>query len=267
MPAAIHRWLLSILAALHFGLLARAIDVEGKIVFNDICSDFKKLKAATVVLDNGLYSASVWKSGRFVFHDVEPGSYVLNVLARDYYFDQLRVDVSETTVEDASTAAATATATATDSAPIPSTSANPGPVIHVRPLPLGTPHNPTPLPPLLAYPITLSPLKTKIYFEEKQEFSLLAMFQGNPMMLIMLGTVLFTFVMPKMVASMDPEEKRELLDRQGKMLRMQDSMSGNDASSSKYLGGPQDGDMLAASVPRAGGAGSSPAKRNKPKKR
>lgn len=86
----------------------------------------------------------------------------------------------------------------TDPVPNPTTDTSPG--IDVHPYLPGTPHNP-PVPPRLAYPIKLNPLKKKIYYEPKQDFSIIAMFQGNPMMLIMVGTVLFSFLMPKLMVS------------------------------------------------------------------
>ncbi|KAG8857207.1 hypothetical protein FRB96_005881 [Tulasnella sp. 330] len=267
MLTSIQRWILLVFSGLNLALVARAIDVEGAIVYNDVCYDFYELKPTTVVLDNGLYSASVWKSGQFVFRDVEPGSYVLNVLSRDFYFDQLRVDVGQIATEEVSTA------TATDNTPVPTTPTSDSPKIQVRPLPLGTPHNPTPLPPLLAYPIRLTPLKTKVYFEEKQEFSLIGMFQGNPMMLVMVGTVLMSFLMPKMLASMDPDERKELMDRQSKVMGMQSALTDQvdiGASLSKYIGGTQDDDTpveSSATAPKASGGSSSASKRVKQKKR
>ncbi|KAH7345349.1 hypothetical protein B0J17DRAFT_639542 [Rhizoctonia solani] len=67
---------------------AWAANVEGRIEWNSVCSSITELKPSTVVvLDGGLYSGGVRRSGEFTIADVADGAYVLSVLSPDHVFD------------------------------------------------------------------------------------------------------------------------------------------------------------------------------------
>ncbi|KIO16212.1 hypothetical protein M407DRAFT_41219, partial [Tulasnella calospora MUT 4182] len=168
-----------------------AVDVHGSVEFNKVCLDIKALKPTRVTLDWGTYSAHVWRDGRFVLRNVEPGSYVLNVLARDHVFDQVS-----------------------------------GVSVRYHCLELDrTPHYPTPSLPQLPYPIVLKPRIAKVYVEPKKDFNPIDMFRSNPIMLVMLGSVAMMFLMPKIISNMDPQDREEFLATQSKMMAMPTQLS------------------------------------------
>ncbi|KAG8899234.1 hypothetical protein FRC00_001718, partial [Tulasnella sp. 408] len=92
--------------------------------------------------------------------------------------------------------------------------------IYVYPLPLGVPHYPSPSLPLLPYPIVLRPRNAKVYVEPKKDFNPIDMFRSNPIMLVMLGSVVMMFLMPKIIANMDPQDREDFLAQQSKMMAM-----------------------------------------------
>ncbi|KIO22975.1 hypothetical protein M407DRAFT_114291 [Tulasnella calospora MUT 4182] len=211
-----------------------AVDVHGSVEFNKVCLDIKALKPTRVTLDWGTYSAHVWRDGRFVLRNVEPGSYVLNVLARDHVFDQLRVDVipkeqpeAKTDTPQTATGITSAAPSVTPGplAPLASTISDPNFHIRIYPLPLGTPHYPTPSLPQLPYPIVLKPRIAKVYVEPKKDFNPIDMFRSNPIMLVMLGSVAMMFLMPKIISNMDPQDREEFLATQSKMMAMPAQLS------------------------------------------
>ncbi|CAE6488397.1 unnamed protein product [Rhizoctonia solani] len=161
-------------------------NVEGKIEWNSICSGINELKPNTVVvLDGGLYSGGVRRSGEFTIPGVADGAYILSVLAPDHAFDFVRIDVNNNTV-----------------------SAHP----HV----LGTPFELSVTGPTLSYPLTLSPRSKNVYFVPREGFNLAGMFQ-NPMMLMMVVTGVMVMFMPKLMDSMSEETKQELQQKQQDM--------------------------------------------------
>ncbi|KAG8948603.1 hypothetical protein FRC04_009506 [Tulasnella sp. 424] len=225
---------LTTLLVLLLTAVVSAVDVHGSVEFNKVCPDIKSLKPTRVTLDWGTYTAHVWRDGRFVLRDVEPGSYVLNVLARDHVFDQLRVDVipKEKPEEKAGTPqTASGVTTAAPSvtpgplAPLAATISDPNFHIRVYPLPLGTPHYPSHSLPQLSYPIVLKPRSVKIYVEPKKDFNPIDMFRSNPLMLVMLGSVAMMFFMPKIIANMDPKDREDFLAQQSRMMSMPAQLS------------------------------------------
>ena len=74
-------------------------------------------------------------------------------------------------------------------------------------------HSRQPLP----FPLPLEPLVAKpTFFEKREGFQWSSMF-ANPMMIMMVVTVGIMFVMPKMMANMDPEALKEMQEMQGGM--------------------------------------------------
>jgi len=178
-----------------------ALDIEGKIKWNDVCSRYSDLGPSQVVLDDGRLSGSVMKDGHFVISDVQPGTYLLSVQSHDHAFDTLRIDVLST---------------------------NSIPEVH--PYVIGTPFNPV-SPISLLYPIILTPRSKNTYFVPRESFNVVGMFQ-NPMMLIMVFTGVMMFAMPYIMKNMDPEMLDEMRERQAKMASIQSSMQSGDIKSS-----------------------------------
>ncbi|KAG9008882.1 hypothetical protein FRB90_008695 [Tulasnella sp. 427] len=210
--------------------------------------------------------------------NVEPGSYVLNVLARDHVFDQYRVDViPKEKPEEKAGASQTATGITSAApsvtpgplAPPPSTMSDPNFHIRVYPLPLGSPHYPTTSLPQLPYPIILKPKSAKVYVEPKKDFNPIDLFRSNPIMLVMLGSVVMMFLMPKVLANMDPKEREEFLATQSKMMAMPAQLSQGFSGLSQGSGAAASPQQQQRAVPAASSQaqGSSTPKKRKIAKR
>ncbi|KAF8807574.1 hypothetical protein BYT27DRAFT_7189648 [Phlegmacium glaucopus] len=164
--------------------LAFALDITGKVSWSDICPDAASLGHAKVSLDDGVFSSGVTHDGKFIIPDVLDGTYILSLISHDYSFDQLRLDVKNSTTE-------------------------------VRPYVPGTPLNP-PSPILLAYPIVLTPREKSAYFVLPETFNLVAM-MSNPMMLLMVFGGGMMLAMPYLMKNLDPEALAEFKEQQGKI--------------------------------------------------
>ncbi|KAF9821957.1 hypothetical protein IEO21_00387 [Rhodonia placenta] len=176
-----------------------ALDLKGRIHWNEVCPGIGDLGQAKVVLDNGKLRGGVTRDGSFVIPDVPAGTYVLSVAAHDHVFDQLRVDVFETET-----------------------------LPEVRPYIPGTPLSPAAVV-TLPYPIVLAPRQRNDYFVPRQSFNLLAMFQ-NPMMLLMLGMGGLVVAMPYLMKNMDPAMLQDFQKRQARIGSLQSSLQSGDLS-------------------------------------
>jgi len=185
---------------LSYVLLVSALDLTGSVSWNNACPDYRALKHARAVLDNGQISGSITRNGSFVIPDVPHGTYILSVIAHDYNFDELRIDVSDATL-----------------------------VPEVRPYIPGTPLNP-PSSVLLTYPITLQPRKKLEFFMPVESFNLVAMF-SNPMMLLMVVGGGMMLAMPYLIKNMDPESLQEFKEQQARMSGIQNAMASGDLKS------------------------------------
>ncbi|KAF8349910.1 hypothetical protein F5887DRAFT_1127284 [Amanita rubescens] len=169
----------SILAFFSLLSSAWAVNVNGMIRWNNICPGFDQLGQSKVILDNGIYAGTVTRSGSFMIPDVSPGTYILSVVAHDFSFDQLRIDI-----------------------------ANSSATLEARPYIAGTPLNP-PSTVLLPVPLVLTPRQKHAYFVPLGSFNLISMF-SNPMMLLMLATACMMLASPYLLKSLDPESPRKL---------------------------------------------------------
>ncbi|EPQ60854.1 hypothetical protein GLOTRDRAFT_124598 [Gloeophyllum trabeum ATCC 11539] len=160
-------------------------------------SVYGELGPAKVILDNGKSYGGVKWDGTFSIPDVHPGTYILSVLAHNFTFDKLRVDVSDS-----------------DSLP------------EVRPYIPGTPLSP-PSQVMLPYPILLAPRQRNNYFVPRQTFNLLGMFQ-NPMMLMMVAAGAMMLGAPYLLKSLDPEALEDFKARQAKYSGIQNSIQSGD---------------------------------------
>lgn len=178
--------LATFVALLSFSLFSWAVDVQGTIRWNEICPEIARLGQAKVVLDNGVYAGRVTRDGSFLIPDISPGTYILSVVAHDFTFDNVRIDV--------------ANSTATPEA---------------RPYIAGTPHNP-PGQVQLPVPLVLTPRQKHVYFAPPGSFNLLSMF-SNPMMLFAAVAACLVVGLPYVIKNLDPETLREIKERQEKM--------------------------------------------------
>ncbi|KZT74696.1 hypothetical protein DAEQUDRAFT_760722 [Daedalea quercina L-15889] len=190
---------LTLLALASSCYTALALDLRGRILWNELCPSLRDLGQSKVVLDNGKLQGGITRNGSFEIPDVSPGVYILSVVSHDYHFDKLRVDVFET-----------------ESLP------------EVRPYIPGTPLSP-PSPVTLPYPILLTARAKNDYFAPPQSFNLMGMFQ-SPMMLMMLVMGGMMLAMPYILKSMDPEALQDFNKRQARIGALQSSLQSGDLS-------------------------------------
>ncbi|KAH9946691.1 hypothetical protein B0H21DRAFT_822606 [Amylocystis lapponica] len=179
---------------------ALALDLKGRIQWDELCQGLGDLGQASVVLDHGRLHGGVTRDGIFTIPDVPAGTYVLSVLARDFGFEKLRIDVFES-----------------ESLP------------EVRPYIPGTPLSPA-APVTLPYPIVLHARQRNDYFVPPESFNVLGMLQ-NPMMLMMLGVGAMVLLMPYLMKNMDPEALQDFKERQARMSSIQSSLQSGDIKS------------------------------------
>ncbi|KAI0651776.1 hypothetical protein C8Q79DRAFT_57498 [Trametes meyenii] len=217
---------------------ALALDLKGRIQWNQHCPSLHELGQAKVVLDNGKLRGGVTRDGSFVIPDVPAGTYVLSVLAHDHQFDQLRIDVFEA-----------------DTLP------------EVRPYFPGTPLSPAAAG-TLPYPPVLGAKGRHDYFVPREAFNVLAMFK-NPMMMMMLGAGVLVLLMPTMMKNMDPEVMEDFKERHAKMTNIQNSLQSGDLASgfSQLLAASGDEPKAAASGPSKGASSGGAKQRNGKNKR
>ncbi|KAF9044891.1 hypothetical protein BDZ89DRAFT_1058983 [Hymenopellis radicata] len=90
---------LFLLCLLGLASLISAVDIRGRIQWNEICPGPRQLGPARVILDNGKMGGGVVVNGSFTIYDVPEGVYILSISAHDHAFDLLRIDVLQDTVE------------------------------------------------------------------------------------------------------------------------------------------------------------------------
>ncbi|KAL1918445.1 uncharacterized protein VTP21DRAFT_3105 [Calcarisporiella thermophila] len=139
-----------------------------------------KENSVRVVLDGGVYSTLTRADGKFVFTNIPEGSYLLEIHSHRHIFPRLRVDVFPDSIQ--------ATYKTLDTP-----WSNRG---HV-----------------LDYPLNITTKQTAEYFVPRQGFNIASLF-SNPLMLMMGFSLIMLFVMPKMLANIDPEMLKELQESQ-----------------------------------------------------
>ncbi|GHJ85203.1 hypothetical protein NliqN6_1605 [Naganishia liquefaciens] len=175
--------------------LCSAADLQGSVVWNQYLTAAEGLSPNTAVeLNNGEYRTLIRKDGSFVIPDVTEGTYVLRVLSKTHFFDQIYLTVTPSS-------------------------------IHLKPYhPSMLPVPPTETTPSLPYPIQLVPVVKIQYYEQPQGANIMGLFK-NPMVLMLGFTGLMAFAMPKMLASMDldPEEAKEMAQMQQRIKGFQNT--------------------------------------------
>jgi len=180
--------------------VVHALDIHGKVAWNDVCPDIKSLGHSKAVLDDGRMSGSVAHTGYFLIPSVPPGTYLLSIISHDYTFDQVRIDVFNST-----------------------------PSPEARPYVPGTPFNP-PSTVLLPYPMVFVPRQKSLYFVPPESFNLVAML-SNPMMLMMVFGGGMMLAMPYLVKNLDPESLEEFKEQQARLAGVQNAMASGDLKS------------------------------------
>nr|AIG55405.1 secreted protein [Thraustotheca clavata] len=71
-----------------------AVNIEGRIYLPAATDDEAPMSPFQVVLDGGVRSTLSTADGHFVFHDVVPGRYTVDVYTPLYMFSQFKVDIS-----------------------------------------------------------------------------------------------------------------------------------------------------------------------------
>ncbi|KAH8102590.1 hypothetical protein BXZ70DRAFT_929163 [Cristinia sonorae] len=204
-----------------------ALDLKGRILWNDKCTSLEDLGQARVVLDDGRLHGGVTADGGFTIPAVPPGAYILSVVAHDHAFDTLRIDVLES-----------------DTLP------------EVRAYMPGTPLSP-PSPKTLSYPITLQSKGKYDFYIPRQSFNILGMFQ-NPMMLMMGFTGIMVLAMPYIMKTMDSDTLQDFSKRQSRIAEVQNAFSSGDLKTgwSALMSGMEEADAAAS------GSGAAPKPNN-----
>ncbi|KAI8992306.1 hypothetical protein BDB01DRAFT_847695 [Pilobolus umbonatus] len=152
--------------------------LEGSIIPNAIIQDINTINTATTkaVLNGHEYTAYIQSNGLFVFPDVKPGSYLLEIQSIDHIYPKLRVDITE---ENEITGAYTA---------------------------LGVDWNQKGY--SVNYPFQIQAKAEAEYFMKRQGLSLMGLVK-NPMVLMIAFSGAMLIFMPRMLQAakeMDPEE-------------------------------------------------------------
>ncbi|KAG8850207.1 hypothetical protein FRB91_009276, partial [Serendipita sp. 411] len=202
------RWIGCLLALLTWATCATALDIRGEIIQNEqFTIELKSLLATRVILDDGSsLTSAVTRNGHFHIPHVQPGTYILQVLSPQHYFDPLRIDV------------------------LPSSD-----LPEIRPYIPGTPLDP-PAMVTLPYPLRLTPKHHLSFFTPEESFNILGMLQ-SPMVLMMGITGLLVLAVPYLMKNMDPETLKEFQDQQQKMTKMQSNMDLSSGLSNLLSGG------------------------------
>lgn len=154
--------------------------VEGRVAIPD-GKKGRGLASVVVMLNGGEYSTVTKIDGKFTFHDVETGIYLLEVNAVDLAFPQMKVKVDKS-----------AGSISVVEYKFPGASRTPA-----------------------SHPIELIALIKLKYFHDPPRFSIMGMIMGNPMIILMAFSAGIIFLFPKMLANMDPEAMKEFEKAQG----------------------------------------------------
>ena len=155
---------------------------------------------ATLTSGSGPQLKAILRKGSYLeFPDIPTtGSYLLDVYSRDYVFAPYRVDVSASSSSDSVTQITGAYETYR------------GTQWSDHGLPLTPSDRPTE-----DLTISVKVLARKNFYEERQGFNVLSLLK-NPMILMGIVALAFTFGMPKLMENMDPEMRAEYEEMQKK---------------------------------------------------
>lgn len=157
-------------------MLASAATIEGTLSLpphTSTTGSLPAINATRITLNYGEYSTYTTPSNTFAFHNIPTGVHALTVHHPVYHFSQVKIQV---TAED---------------------------IKCIEYLYAGAQKR------SIEHPLNLSALATINYFEPKPSFSPFRMLK-NPMVLLMLFSVVMMVVMPSMMNNLDPEQKEQM---------------------------------------------------------
>lgn len=149
--------------------------IEGRLTL----PDRSPLPTTALSLNGGQYETMTRRDGSFIFHDVAPGVYLLDVLSANIAFSQVKISLPASPVEK------------------------------VRCLEYKFP-GAQKVP--IAYPLHLAAHAKMRYFEKREQIGLHTFFK-NPMSYMMVVTVAVVVFMPKMMANMDKDQLKEMQEQ------------------------------------------------------
>ncbi|KAG0310634.1 hypothetical protein BGZ97_012430 [Linnemannia gamsii] len=192
-----------------------AADVSGYLVGYGENAHPRELSHQTrVLLSGGQYSSMITKDGKFTFTNVPQGTYLLEVQSPQYTYPTIKVTLGEKEVK-----------------------------ANLVSLGYDWSNNDNPL----QLPLTLIPRAPTTYFIPREGFKISSLF-ANPMMLMMGASVLMLFVLPKLMANMDPEAMEEMQGMQEDMQMPSFEMPDISATLAKFSTG---GASSSSSSPQA----------------
>ncbi|OEU15396.1 hypothetical protein FRACYDRAFT_275659 [Fragilariopsis cylindrus CCMP1102] len=151
-------------------------DLEGRLEFPSSAPFNITTK---ITLNNGEYTTYSRTDGSFVIYNVPPGIHQLDIDSKTFHFGQIKIQLLEEAMD----------------APKCLEYAFPGAPKRA-----------------LKYPLILNPKATLQYFEAKKGFSIFSLLK-NPMVIMMLFSVVLMVMMPKMMEGMEPEEKARMKEQ------------------------------------------------------
>jgi hypothetical protein len=159
------------------GLLSRAFaargTIDGVLQFPDK-SIFNE--TARILLNHGEFATYSGVDGSFSIPNVPPGIHVLDVHSHVYHFSQVKIMFPEDAME------------------------SPKCLEYAYP---GAKKNP------IDHPLVLSAIATYDYFEVRRGFSIFSLLR-NPMVIMMLFSVVLMYFLPTMMENMEPEERERM---------------------------------------------------------
>ncbi|CAI5740729.1 unnamed protein product [Peronospora destructor] len=154
-----------------------AFPVSGTVYLPDFMAE--KVDPLLVKLNGGEQTTFVRSDGSFLFRDVAPGRYIVDIPSAKFLFSQYKVDV--------------------------------GADGFIRALEykyVGAPKTRT------SYPLVVEPVKQLEYFEQREKFNLLGLIL-NPSFLTIVVPIALLYVLPKLTGGMDPEEMKKAQEEMG----------------------------------------------------
>ncbi|KAI9913654.1 hypothetical protein PsorP6_005368 [Peronosclerospora sorghi] len=165
------------LPSLVFATCVHTFEIRGTVY--PLVSTVEKMEPLIVQLNGGEQTTFVLSDGSFVFRDVPPDRYVVNILSTQFLFSQYKVDVGADGL--------------------------------IRALEYKYPGAPQ----LRAnYPLVVEPVKQFDYFEQREKLNLLGLIL-NPSFLTIAVPIGLLYLLPKLTEGMDPEEMKKAQEEMG----------------------------------------------------
>ncbi|TDH66659.1 uncharacterized protein CCR75_006091 [Bremia lactucae] len=149
----------------------QAFEISGTVYLQESVS--KKIGPLKVQLNGGEHTTFVRADGLFVFRDLAPGRYVVDIPSTHFLFSQYKVDIG---VDGLTRALEYKYMGA--------------PKMHA------------------SYPLVVEPVKQLDYFEQREKFNLLSLIM-NPSFLTIIVPIGLLYILPKLSEGMDPEEMKK----------------------------------------------------------